>query len=293
MPSMTPDELRTYIQQNFPEFYAILDKPGVFDAFVNAAQQNASQARLQAALENTQYWRTTGPVQRSWDITTFVDPAKAKEITDQYSQQINNIANQTGIKLDPTTLAGFIQQAAANRWSSSDLRNYYVYAARGVHTGQPTGEAATDFNTVKTLASDYGVPISDQTAFLWSDRLTAGSVDKAAVQGYMIEQAKSMYPSLAGAIDAGFSVKDYTQPYAQIAARELNINPDDFNLSDPKWSAPLNAIDPKTGQKTPMTLDAWQTLVRSDPKYGYDATLGAQNQAASLTTALAQKMGAI
>lgn len=293
MPTMTPDQIRAYITAHFPELLAIIDKAGVWDALAYAAQNNQSNAQLQAALQNTPYYRSTTQADRGWDITTVIDPATAAQRLGEYAQQINNLASQTGIVLDPTTLTQLTKEAAANQWSSTLLRNNYVYAAHGIHTSGTTGENATDFNLVHQLASEYGVPISDQAAFLWADRLTAGSVDVNAVKGYMIEQAKSLYPGLAGALDQGITVAQYSDPYKQVAARELNINPNDFNLSDPKWSAALSQVDPKSGNKIPMSLDQWQTTVRTDPRYGYDHTLGAQSQASSLVTTLAKQFGAL
>lgn len=289
------DQIRQKIAEQYPTVMSIMNKPGVWDALVEAIQGGwgPSSDRFKVRMQQTEWYRQTPATERDWYIHSAIDPASAQQEIGEVSQRINNLRNRTGIELPPEVLTDITNRAAANKWSDSELRNNYVYAARGIHTGPSTGEGATDFNTVKTLASDYGVPISDQTAFLWADRLTAGSVDQNAVKGYMIEQAKSMYPSLAGAIDAGFTVRAYADPYAQVAARELNINPDDFQLSDPKWSAALSQVDPKTGQKMAMSLDQWQTQLRTDPKYGYDQTLGAQSQAASLTTALAQKFGAI
>lgn len=287
------EQIEQLIREQYPTLLAILDKAGVRDALYEAIRGgwNPAGDRFKVRLQQTDWYKTTPAAQRDWQIGSVTDPATYKQRMGEVQQRINNLANSTGITLPPDALLDITERAAAEQWSDAQLRNYYVYAARGVHTGRPTGESAEDYNNVKSLAAAYGVPISDDTAFMWADRLTAGSVSQEAVQGYMIEQAKSLYPGLADAIDSGLTVRQYVDPYAQIAARELNINPNDFDLSDTKWSAPLQQIDPKTGQRTAMSLDAWQMAVRTDPKYGYDQTNNAKAQAATLAETLQEKFG--
>lgn len=290
---LTLAEIRQKIAEQYPTVLAILDKPGVWDALAEAIQGGwgPQSDRFLVRMKQTEWYRNTPSSERDWYIHSAIDPASAQQELGEVSQRINNLRNQTGIELPPEVLTDITNRAAANKWSDAELRNYYVYAARGVHTGRTTGESATDFNHVKSLASAYGVPISDDTAFMWADRLTAGSVTKDAVQGYMIEQAKSLYPGLADAIDSGLTVRQYADPYAQLAARELNINPNDFDLSDPKWSAPLQQIDQKSGQRTAMTLDAWQSTLRSDPKYGWEYTNNGRAEAGSLISNLERMFG--
>lgn len=291
---LTLDQVMQLIREQYPTLLSILDKPGVRDALTEAVQQHWDPAgdRFKVRLQQTEWYKTTPASQRDWQVGSITDPSTYKQTMQEVGQRVNNLANQTGITLPPDVLQDITERAAAEKWSDATLRNYYVYAAHGQHTGAPTGESATDFNTVHTLASEYGVPLSDKAAFEWADRLTAGSVDQNAVKGYMIEQAKSLYPGLAAAIDSGLTVRQYSDPYAQIAARELNINPNDFNLADQKWSAPLQQLDPKTGQRTAMSLDAWQTMVRTDPQYNYDTTNNAKAQASALVNTLEQKFGA-
>lgn len=284
-------QLIALIGQQYPELMPILQKPGILDAVGQAVKGNWSPARLQAALQATPYYRDTDAPHRAWDILTAVDPTTANQRLKQYQMRVTDLVNQTGVKLDPTQQQQLLTDAVANQWSDSEIRLNLVYEA-GNMVGKPaTAEMQNNITQVDSLASDYGVTLSAQTEIDWASKLTAGAVDTNAVKGYMIEQAKSMYPGLAGAIDAGFTVRQYADPYAQIAARELNINPDDFQLTDPKWSMPLAQVDPKTGQRQAMSLDQWQTTVRTDPRYGYDKTQGAQAQAASLVTTLEQKFG--
>jgi hypothetical protein len=109
----------------------------------------------------------------------------------------------------------------------------------------------------------------------------------------MIEQAKSLFPGLTSALDQGVTVRQYAEPYLQIAQQELGTNINAISLTDPKWNAAVNQIDPKTGQRVSMNLSDWTSKIRSDSQYGYDTTEQARTRAAQLSTQLTNMMGAI
>jgi hypothetical protein len=60
---------------------------------------------------------------------------------------------------------------------------------------------------------------------------------------------------------------------------------------DPKWGKALMAVDLKTGQRRPMTLDEWNVTLRSDSRYGWENTSEAMDESAALVLNLARAMG--
>jgi hypothetical protein len=107
----------------------------------------------------------------------------------------------------------------------------------------------------------------------------------------MRQQAKSMFPELSDAIVRGISVRQYADPYAQLASQDLEINPIDFNLADPKWQAALQQINPKTGELQAVTLADWKTKMMTDKQYGWDRTENARGAALNLREQLAEQFG--
>lgn len=301
---LSQDAIMELIRAQYPELVPLLQQPGVWDAISTAVEGNYSPARLQASLQATDYYRNTPANERAWYITATIDPATAAMRSQQYQQKMSNLVQQTGINPNGQVASQLLHDAIVNQWSDTEFkmnlltRGYGQTDASGTVAGlqKPGGELAANATQVHALASQYGVPISDQAALDWGAKLTAGSVDQNAVTGYMIEQAGLLYPSLAGpggALDQGITVANYMDSYKQIAVQELGMNPSDFNLSNPKWSAPLVQVDPKTGTRVQMNLQDWQTKLRTDPTYGYDSTQGAKNQAATLVSQLGQKLGVL
>jgi hypothetical protein len=82
-------------------------------------------------------------------------------------------------------------------------------------------------------------------------------------------------------------------PYKQIAAQTLEVPPESVNFMEPKWRSALDQVDPKTGQRTVMTLTDWTAKIKTDSSYGYDKTQQGINEAAKLTNDLLGKFGMV
>ena len=148
-------------------------------------------------------------------------------------------------------------------------------------------------DTINKATQDYLVPVSDQTKQTWAQQIMSGYSSPNDYLEYAKTQAKSLFPSLAGAIDQGLTVSDYADPYRQLASQTLGINPNSVSFLDPKWRKAIDQVDPKTGNRTVMTLADWTTMLKKDPAYGWDKTPQAATEAANLTTKLAQMFGAL
>jgi len=148
----------------------------------------------------------------------------------------------------------------------------------------PTGEG------FRALAASYLVPMSQQSLDKWTGNVLRGESTLDDFEAYAKTQAKSLFPELADSIDRGITVEDYLSPYREIAARTLEVSPDDVDWTAPKWSQAVFQTDEKGGRRV-MGLADWQKTLRSDAKYGYDQTGEARDQASTLATSLLKKFG--
>ena len=142
---------------------------------------------------------------------------------------------------------------------------------------------------VRGLASQYAVPLSDQAADDWAQKLATGSITQTDYENYLRAQSKSLYPSLAADIDRGVNVSTIVDPYAQIAVSTLGVNPAEINFADPKRNAALNFDDGK-GRRV-MTLFEWGEHLRKDERYGYDQTPEATSKAYRMMSDLGRMFG--
>ena len=176
------------------------------------------------------------------------------------------------------------------------LPNAVTATAGSAQTGAPstmTGQLQTAEQAFKAAAADYMVPISDQAAAqLVLQAVQSGTTDIATfAKTYFQAQAKSLYPTMGAAIDAGITPKAYTDPYRQVVSQLLGVSPDQVNMMDPKYLRFVTQKDPKSGMPTAMSLYDAQQLVMSDPTYGYMKTTNAADRASALAQGLGELFG--
>jgi hypothetical protein len=164
--------------------------------------------------------------------------------------------------------------------------------AQPFQMGQP-GTIGVTIDKLRTEAKSYLVPVSDQTLQAWSENIAMGRTDENAFLVTLKTQAKSLYPGMASQIDAGLTVNQAVDPYRQLAASNLNIAPDSIDFGQPQFQKALHQIDPKTGAPVAMSLDAWQTELRTNPIYGFSGTQNAKTMAYDATSTLLRGLGAI
>jgi len=109
---------------------------------------------------------------------------------------------------------------------------------------------------------------------------------------YAKNTAKSLFPTLSSVIDSGVTVKQYADPYLEQASQTLEIPKESIDLRDPKYRKFLDRVGPD-GKHSAMALWEVQDLIKQDPVYGYDHTIGAQKEAADFTTQLLKTFGKI
>lgn len=148
-------------------------------------------------------------------------------------------------------------------------------------TNPPLGGAIGDATDQFTkLAGDYGIPVPkdpNQLATFVKNAVGPGESTTAFTE-YLKNQAVLHYPWMKGALESGGTVKGYLQPYASQIANTLGISPDSINWTDPKWQSVVASKDP-TGISTPKTLDQAMTTIKTDPRFAYNQTAQAKNDA--------------
>lgn len=264
-----------------------LDDPDIGPVLRQAAEEGWSAQRLQGALFKTNWWQTTQASARTWDNAEAQDPATARSNIEQRMADIRAQAAQTGFSIDPTHLYDLARDSLRLDWSTQQLN-----AAIGAESFR-NGSLSTSstMQAVRAAAAAYAVPMADSTLTDWGQRIASGQATTEDFRQTLVTYAKGLYPGLAKSLDQGLTVKDYADPYIQTAAQTLGVSPGSISLSDPKWSAALNGIDSKTGERRVLTLDEWNTKLKSEDRYGWQHTADARAQTSSLAATLGQRFG--
>lgn len=249
--------------------------------------------RFAAELMGTDWYKKHDAAQRKWIQLTTSDPAEAERQQQQMLHDIGTQARQMGVPLGTGRATQIAQSALKFGWSSAEVQQAISAEYRYKPNQTPMGSAGSVIDTMNQLSAAYVVPISDQAKQDWTKKVLSGEATADQYAEVMKRYAKSMFPELSPQIDAGMTVSQYLDPYKQVAAQMLEINPSEVNWLDPKWSQAVFQVDPKTGQRGAMSLAQWQNTLRTDPKYGFDQTTQARTDAADLSSKIQQLMGSL
>lgn len=288
------------LQQMFPnEYNSFKGIPELWDLMVWGAAKGWDPTLLEAAMQNSNYYKTHTDAQRQWDIKMATDPASAQNAIQQWTRQVSMDAARYGAQLNMSQIHQIAVDAATNGYTQNELQDRIVLYTTGEasahHGDNAPGAFGAAMTKVRQIADEYAMPVSSKEVILQAQNmlLSGSGADESSLRDIFAKRAESLFPSLAPELQKGMTVKQWATPYTTLAAQQLEISPDSINLSDPKWRPMLDGTkDPKTGVRSPMTLAEWEATIRQNKTYGYDTTTGAKDQAAQLEAGLAQKFGA-
>jgi hypothetical protein len=220
------------------------------------------------------------------DMLAKLDPKD----TTNYLQQLNALEKKSGQKTTYSTKGGVTtQQQVSAGVTDADREQLALsilqkYIPGGKDIANVGGLIGSNYNTLKTLTSAYGVTLPDgdlrQLALNSLTSKTAIDDAKAKVQTL----AKATYRNLAPFIDQGLTVKDIASQYINRMSNVLEISPDGIDLNDRYIQEVLSA------DKLP-SLNEFTIKLRNTPMW--QKTGGAIEEAASYAKKILSDFGLI
>jgi hypothetical protein len=270
----------TQLRQQYGWILNLLDSdPKLKTLFTNAVNGGWTEARFQAALRNTTWYKTHSESFRNAELMRYTDPKQWNQRNLQQQADIQAKATALGATLLPADLKRLAYQSLQGAWTDSQmmttLAGFVPGQAAGAHPGGSSGQA---FDEIRKLSADYMIPYSNDKAATWAVKIATGQSTMEDALTYFKENAKLQNPYMSAAIDAGHTVTEYLDPYRQQAAQTLGIIPDAIDWTQAKWQQIFSATDPKTGQVVPLSLADSTKKIKNDPVYGYDQSAPGQNE---------------
>lgn len=265
--------------------------PDLKRIFTQAVAQTWGTDKFEAELRGTKWFQHTSSTAREWTILQSADPATAKQRSAARLQTLKDEAGALGITMNAQQLNDITRNSLMFGWTDDQVRASMSQGWKYDAKTPTAGLAGQTVDKIKQAANDYLVPVSDSAIQAWTQRVLAGTASADDFAEYAKTQARSLFPTLASAIDKGVTVQQYLDPYKQVAAQTLDLNPNDINFMDSKWRAAIDQKDPATGLGVPMSLADWTTHIKTDSAYGYDTTSGGRQAASQLVSALGTAFG--
>jgi hypothetical protein len=282
---VTPQE----IADKYPEFAPWLQIPEIADLLTKAATENWTSGKLNLALWNTDWWKTTPATARDWTKTVLSDPATAKQKSSTTGADVNAIALGLGYHLTPNEVAYITNEALSQGWDSQAITRSIVDNVSRNRIQAGTIDSTRD--SLMSTAAQYGVNMTDKMYTDWATNIATGRQTAEGFQDYAKYHAGIAYPQLKAELDAGLTVRQIADPYLQAAGNLLGVDPNQMKLTDPKWQRALQARDAKGKIAGPMTMADWNKTVMTDASYGYDKSDNGKLAARQMQQSLGQMFG--
>lgn len=249
-----------------------------------------AQALIQRELANTPYGMNATAKQETFDKKTSADQLVAVQkrvadlqksygmlgLSDADWQRLGFIAERNGE--DDLLTQQRLFQAIYEKTPEGNRR--YENAVKMVENGKLGQEVNKEFSRYLLKAPDDAI-----------ERYATGQTTIEDIRQQSRAAAKFMFPALSELIDQGVDVKFVADQYATAAADVLELAPGTIDMSDPRYRVALDVRDGANSRT--MTLGEWQTLLKTDPNYGWQYTKQANQQSMDISTTIARVFGKI
>lgn len=306
-PPASPDAWKDILRQNFPGYSNdwLTDNAvahfgqDVIDLMVRAADPNGKfgglkteegKAAYEREMRQTAYFLNTTNNAKAFDQST---PANQQTLVNNKKLEITNELGDLGF--DEATLNKLSFDMARKGLTGAGLTQA-IYATVLKPAGAPADVAvrameSADADRIKAIGRAYNYSVSDDElkSILTGQPTASGIVlTEEGLRQKAQKWAKGAMPQLADQIDSGVSLSDIAGNYRRYASQILETTEDQIDM----FSGPyLQAFGTKdTGQ---LSLGDWVERLKSDPRFGWQYTKQANQQATDVALSIARAFGKV
>jgi hypothetical protein len=281
---LSPEELAS----EYGFAYSFLkNQPGVAKVFDDYVKNNLSKEAFQAELRNTEWWQKNSDTMRQTQALKATDPATYEANLQATTVMVQQAAAKIGASIPPKKLKSIAEKALATNMDEAQLANVLGGYVKFIG-GTLKGEAGQYENSIKSYASQQGVTLDDQSIKNQAALIARKLATEDDFKNQIAQQAISSYPGYKQQIEAGQTMQDIANPYIQIMAQQLEVNPASIKLTDPLIRNALNGVN-KDGKPIGMDQTDFLKQVRSDPRWSQ--TSGAQDDVMNVGLNVLKSMG--
>lgn len=281
---LSPEELAS----EYGFAYSFLkSQPGVAKVFDDYVKNNLSKEAFQAELRNTEWWQKNSETMRQTQAMKATDPATYEANLQATTVMVQQAAAKMGASIPPKKLKSIAEKALATNMDEAQLANVLGGYVKFVG-GTLKGEAGQYENSIKSYAASQGVTMEDQSIKNQAALIARKLATEDDFKNQIAQQAISAYPSYKDQIEAGQTMQDIANPYVQIMAQQLEVNPANIKLSDPLIRSALNGVN-KDGKPIGMDQTTFLQRVRNDPRWSQ--TSNAQDDVMNVGVNVLKSMG--
>lgn len=262
-PKLTPEELAS----SYGWAYGFLNSNAELKKlFKQAVDETWTQDKFQAEVRDTKWWKTTSDTRREAQVTQKTDPATWNAQLSAAIIQVRQLAAEVGAAVPDSKISKIAKNMLETGMDENQLRYALGDYVTFTKEGTLRGEAAMHEYTIKEYAYNMGIKLTDQAIKNQAQQVVRKVATTQDFESQIRDQAKSMFPSYAEAIDAGSTIRDIASPYIQMMSDELEIPYNSIDTMDPIVKKALNGLDAK-GKPAGVNLYDFQQQLRGDVRW--------------------------
>lgn len=290
---LSREELAAEYQNAVGIIYTV---PELKDIFEKALDEGWSPARMQAAVQNSGWYRTNNEYARIAWAQEQTGGADWQTNLENAQQTVMAAARAMGAEINEQEAAALARRYVYEGWSEPSRQGLLRKALSEEISFLPdergkarmVGEAGNLSDQLRSLAGANGISFSDNWYLSAAKSVASGLSSAEDWERDIREQAASYWPVYSEKIRQGVNVYDLASPYIRTMAEEFEIDPNQINLNDPYIRGALTGMNDK-GDFTPTGLWDFQKKLRQDPRW--QNTSKAQNEITSVAGRVMQMFG--
>ncbi len=246
-------DMQTLAQDYGVAYNVLTSIPDLSRIFKEAVAQSWSSAKFTSELQNTEWFKSNSDSQRQMIMLQKTDPATYQQNIQQKQLMIQELATGLGASLTPRNLSNLAVLALSTNMSDEQITKAlgsYIQMTKDGHFGGAAGQAEM---SMRGLAADLGLDISDQQIASYATRIATGQSTLEDMQGFLRSQAASKYPAYAKDIQAGANLSDLAGQY--VSAYNNIMEQSGTTLQNPTIQ---KALQYKDSSGNPAQLPVWQ-----------------------------------
>lgn len=253
--------------------------PELKSLFQSMVKEGWNQAKFNAKLNETQWYKTLSDTQRKAILLQYTDPATYGKLWNTTQTHIRSIMADMGADPNDWDKVNAISAKVIHEGYNDDqardfLGQYIVFGAGGLAGGK-AGAVQQELNS---YAYTMGVQNSSQWIQNAVRSVVRGKSTSLDFKNQIMEQAISAFPTWEKQLRAGSTMADLASPYTQSMSQILEIPPGSINLFDNTIRNALSWKDPQ-GLQSAKPIWQFQNDLRTDERWkrtqnAQDAAMG-------------------
>jgi hypothetical protein len=273
------------LYDSVPALQSVIDK---------AVAEKWDGTRFVNAIKSTAWYKDKQQSELKYIELKTSQPGEFSAQVQDKQNTIETYAKSLGFTLSDKQLNTLANQALRFDWSDQELAQYVgtEITRKPKEDGQRVGLNQTQVAVnLRSLADKYGINLNGKDLNGYSAQVIKGEMSEQQITDNFRNLAKTLYPSLANQLDSGMTVTDIAQPYQNIAAQILEVDPTTIDISKPKYGKLFDFTPQQNGQARMMSQTEWTKYVRSLPEW--KKTDNYRQAYSSMATNLARVFGKV